>query len=121
MTECARFRLSLDAEPPSDHADRCPDCRAYLRDMRHIEERIRETEKIPVPGGFLDHCLTVPERHRARVRARNRILMPAAAVVLIASLAPLFLDALWLTSGMLLTGSFAAVSGILRARLIRDA
>ena len=133
MVSCEEFRQSVTdfevkrrtTELPIDlstHAAACDECRAYLQEMAQLEEQIRRSARIPVPPGLLMQLRTIPERRRALVAARNRILLPAAGAILAAIAAALVLDGgtLWVSSGFALTGAFAGVAGVARKRLIPD-
>jgi predicted anti-sigma-YlaC factor YlaD len=102
------------------HAHDCSACRAYLRDMAHLEEEIRRTGGIPVPPDLLGHMKKIPERHRAIVSERSRVLLPAAVVIVAGVAAPWVTGAagFWLSSGMAFAGAFAAVTGMARSHLV---
>jgi len=130
MGECEAVRSALTALevdgsrelPPSlaAHCASCPECQRYLAEMEQLQLKIRRTAAIAPPSGFLEHLATIPERHRAMVRARRRVLAPA--IIAIAVAAPLAsLDTLlWLSSVMTCAGAFVAMAGMARARVLLD-
>lgn len=102
------------------HARRCAECRRYLSETERLMQELRSTTDLPLPPGLLEQLQRIPERQRSLVSARRGVFLPAAGAMAGGALL-VFAEPSFLLSTMLtLVGAFAAVTAMLRTRLLPD-